>query len=52
MKVAIGAPGTGTASALNATLERGGLKYADVEVAYGRKPASFASLRGRYSSMT
>jgi NitT/TauT family transport system substrate-binding protein len=34
MKVAIGAPGTGTASALNETLKTGGLKYADVEVVY------------------
>ncbi len=34
MKVAIGAPGTGTASALNETLKTGGLKYNDVEVVY------------------
>ena len=34
MKVAIGAPGTGTASALNETLKMGGLKYGDVEVFY------------------
>jgi NitT/TauT family transport system substrate-binding protein len=34
MKVAIGAPGTGTASALNETLKTGGLKYSDVEVVY------------------
>jgi len=34
MKVAIGAPGTGTASALNQTLKMGGLKYGDVEVVY------------------
>ena len=34
MKVAIGAPGTGTASALNETLKMGGLKYADVDVVY------------------
>src|SRR5947199_7161629 len=32
MKIAIGAPGTGTASALNEALKRGGLRYADVEV--------------------
>ncbi|MDQ6618912.1 MAG: ABC transporter substrate-binding protein [Pseudomonadota bacterium] len=32
MKVAIGAPGTGTASALNEALKRGGLRYSDVEV--------------------
>ncbi len=34
MKVAIGAPGTGTASALNEALKKGGLKYGDVEVVY------------------
>ncbi len=34
MKVAIGAPGTGTASALNETLRMGGLKYSDVDVVY------------------
>src|SRR5262249_31714192 len=34
MKVAIAAPGTGTASALNETLKQGGLKYGDVEVVY------------------
>lgn len=31
MKVAIGAPGTGTASALNEALKKGGLRYSDVE---------------------
>jgi NitT/TauT family transport system substrate-binding protein len=34
MKVAIGAPGTGTASALNETLKMGGLRYSDVDVVY------------------
>jgi NitT/TauT family transport system substrate-binding protein len=34
MKVAIGAPGTGTASALNETLKLGGLRYSDVDVVY------------------
>jgi NitT/TauT family transport system substrate-binding protein len=34
MKVAIAAPGTGTASALNETLKTGGLKYSDVDVVY------------------
>lgn len=34
MKVAIGAAGTGTASALNETLKKGGLRYQDVEVVY------------------
>ena len=33
-KVAIGAPGTGTASALNEALKSGGLKYQDVDVVY------------------
>jgi NitT/TauT family transport system substrate-binding protein len=32
MKVAIGAAGTGTASALNEAMKKGGLKYADAEV--------------------
>ncbi|MBA2689737.1 MAG: ABC transporter substrate-binding protein [Burkholderiales bacterium] len=32
MKVAIGASGTGTASALNEALKKGGLKYKDVDV--------------------
>jgi NitT/TauT family transport system substrate-binding protein len=34
MKIAIAAPGTGTASALNETLKMGGLKYSDVDVVY------------------
>ena len=34
MKVAIAAPGTGTASALNEALKMGGLKYSDVDVVY------------------
>jgi NitT/TauT family transport system substrate-binding protein len=34
MKVAIGAPGTGTASALNEALKKGGLRYSDVDVVY------------------
>jgi NitT/TauT family transport system substrate-binding protein len=34
MKVAIGAPGTGTASALNEALKKGGIKYSDVDVVY------------------
>jgi NitT/TauT family transport system substrate-binding protein len=32
MKVAIGAAGTGTASALNEAMKKGGLKYADAEI--------------------
>ena len=34
MKVAVGAPGTGSASALNEALKKGGLKLSDVEVVY------------------
>jgi NitT/TauT family transport system substrate-binding protein len=34
MKVAVGAPGTGSASALNEALKKGGLKFGDVEVVY------------------
>ena len=34
MKVAVGAPGTGSASALNEALKKGGLKFSDVEVVY------------------
>jgi len=34
MKVAVGAPGTGSASALNEALKRGGLKFSDVDVVY------------------
>lgn len=34
LKVAIGAAGTSTASALNEALKRGGLKYSDVDVVY------------------
>src|ERR1700737_3893998 len=34
MKVAVGAPGTGSASALNEALKQGGLKFSDVDVVY------------------
>jgi NitT/TauT family transport system substrate-binding protein len=34
MKIAVGAPGTGSASALNEALKKGGLKFSDVEVVY------------------
>ena len=46
MKVAIGAPGTGTASALNEALKRGGLRYGDVEVVdlgFPQHAAAFAN---------
>jgi NitT/TauT family transport system substrate-binding protein len=47
LKVAIGAPGTGTASALNETLKRGGLKYADVEVVYLGFPEHLPAYRNK-----
>ncbi|TMJ33327.1 MAG: ABC transporter substrate-binding protein [Alphaproteobacteria bacterium] len=34
MKAAVGAPGTGSTSALNEALKKGGLKFSDVEVVY------------------
>jgi NitT/TauT family transport system substrate-binding protein len=34
MKVAVGAPGTGSASALNEALKKGGLKFSDADVVY------------------
>lgn len=46
MKVAIGAPGTGTASALNEALKKGGLRYSDVEVVdlgFPQHAAAFAN---------
>jgi NitT/TauT family transport system substrate-binding protein len=46
-KVAIGAPGTGTASALNETLKQGGLKYNDVEVVYLGFPEHLAAYRNK-----
>jgi len=47
VKVAIGAPGTGTAAALNETLKRGGLKYADVEVVYLGYPEHLPAYRNK-----
>jgi NitT/TauT family transport system substrate-binding protein len=47
MKVAIGAPGTGTAAALNATLKRGGLKYSDVDVVYLGFPEHLPAYRNK-----
>jgi NitT/TauT family transport system substrate-binding protein len=47
LKVAIGAPGTGTASALNETLKRGGLRYADVEVVYLGFPEHLPAYRNK-----
>src|SRR6202011_1895743 len=47
LKVAIGAPGTGTASALNETLKQGGLKYSDVEVVYLGFPEHLPAYRNK-----
>src|SRR6266852_1854170 len=47
MKVAIGAPGTGTASALNEALKKGGLKYSDVEVVYIGFPEHLPTYRNK-----
>jgi NitT/TauT family transport system substrate-binding protein len=47
MKVAIGAPGTGTASALNEVLKRGGLRYADVDVVYLGVPEHLPAYRNK-----
>jgi NitT/TauT family transport system substrate-binding protein len=47
MKVAIGAPGTGTASALNEALKKGGLKYGDVEVVYIGFPEHLPTYRNK-----
>lgn len=47
MKVAIAAPGTGTASALNEALKKGGLKYGDVEVVYIGFPEHLATYKNK-----
>jgi NitT/TauT family transport system substrate-binding protein len=47
MKVAIGAPGTGTASALNEALKKGGLRYGDVEVVYIGFPEHLPTYRNK-----
>jgi NitT/TauT family transport system substrate-binding protein len=47
MKVAIGAPGTGTASALNEALKKGGLKYDDVDVVYIGFPEHLPTYRNK-----
>jgi NitT/TauT family transport system substrate-binding protein len=43
MKIAVSAPGTGTASALNAVLKEGGLRYSDVNVVYLGFPEHLAA---------
>jgi NitT/TauT family transport system substrate-binding protein len=47
MKVAIGGPGTGSASALNEALKLGGLRYGDVEVVYIGFPEHLPSYRNK-----
>src|SRR5499427_1616168 len=47
MKVAIAAPGTGSASALNEALKRGGLKYGDVDVVYIGFPEHLPSYKNK-----
>ena len=46
-KVAIAAPGTGTASALNEVLKKAGLGYGDVEVVYLGFPEHLAAYRNK-----
>src|SRR5262249_7046286 len=46
-KVAIAAPGTGTASALNEVLKKVGLGYGDVEVVYLGFPEHLAAYRNK-----
>ena len=47
MKVAVGAPGTGSASALNEALKKGGLKFGDVEIVYLGFPEHLAAYRNK-----
>ena len=47
MKVAIAAQGTGTASALNQALKKGGLKYGDVDVVYLGFPDHIVAYRNK-----
>jgi NitT/TauT family transport system substrate-binding protein len=47
MKIAIAAPGTGTASALNEALKKGGLSYNDVEVVYIGFPEHLAAYKNK-----
>jgi NitT/TauT family transport system substrate-binding protein len=47
MKVAIAAPGTGTASALNEALKKGGLKYGDVDIVYIGFPEHLPTYRNK-----
>jgi NitT/TauT family transport system substrate-binding protein len=47
MKIAVSAPGTGTASALNAVLKKGGLRFSDVNVVYLGFPEHLAAYSNR-----
>jgi NitT/TauT family transport system substrate-binding protein len=47
MKVAVGAPGTGSASALNEALKKGGLKFGDVDVVYIGFPEHLPAYRNK-----
>jgi NitT/TauT family transport system substrate-binding protein len=47
MKVAVGAPGTGSASALNEALKKAGLKFGDVDVVYIGFPEHLAAYRNK-----
>jgi NitT/TauT family transport system substrate-binding protein len=47
MKVAIGAPGTGSASALNEALKKGGLKFSDVDLVYIGFPEHLPAYRNK-----
>src|SRR5271166_7075678 len=47
MKVAVGAPGTGSASALNEALKKGGLKFSDVDVVYIGFPEHLPAYRNK-----
>jgi NitT/TauT family transport system substrate-binding protein len=47
MKIAIAAPGTGTASALNEALKKGGHTYNDVEVVYIGFPEHLAAYKNK-----
>jgi NitT/TauT family transport system substrate-binding protein len=47
MKVAVGAPGTGSASALNEALKKGGLRFSDVDVVYIGFPEHLPAYRNK-----
>jgi NitT/TauT family transport system substrate-binding protein len=47
MKVAVAAPGTGSSSALNEALKKGGLKYGDVDIVYIGFPEHLPTYRNK-----